>query len=220
MPALVTSPRIRPSVSRNSRRRVAAPLAAGLLVLLALTACSTDSPKPGSSTTPSAGATAPAPGATDAPGETPTPTPTPEAIGTPVALTCDQILTPDDVYAYNPNYGVAPDFEPTSAAAQTAVKYDGVACGWLNQTSDATFEVSVTQPNDVLQATLIDQALLGGKAVPTYGTTPIEGFFASSGGVGTAQVLSGAHWVSVSSTEFAEPGDAQTLVASVLSHLG
>lgn len=190
-----------------------------MLVILALTACSAESPKPGSSETPSAGATA-TPGATDAAGETPTPTPTPEATGTPVALTCDQILTPDDVYAYNPNYGVAPDFKPTSAAAKTAVKYDGVACGWLNQTSDAIFEVSVTQPNDVLQTTLIDQALASGKTVPTYGTPPIEGFFGVSGGVGTAQVLSGAYWVTVSSTEFFEPGDAQTLVASVLSHLG
>jgi hypothetical protein len=190
-----------------------------MLVLLALTACSTEPAKGGSTTTPSAGSTA-TPGATDAPGATPTPTPTPEATGTPVALTCDQILTPDDVYAFNPNYGTAPDFKPTGTAAQTAVKYDGVACGWLNQTSGAIIEVSVTQPNDVLQNTLIDQALSGGQTVPTYGTPPIQGFFAVAGGVGTAQVLSGTHWVSVSSTEFAEPGDAQTLVASVLSHLG
>lgn len=194
-------------------------MAAGMLVLLALTACAAEPPKGGSSTTPSAAASA-TPGATDVPGATPTPTPTPEATGTPVTLTCDEILTPDDVYAFNPNYGTDPGFEPSGAAAKTAVKYDGVACGWLNQTSGAIIEVSVTQPNDVLQTTLIDQALKSSKIVPTYGPPPIEGFFGVADGVGTAQVLSGSHWVTVSSTEFFEPGDAQTLVASALSHLG
>ncbi len=124
------------------------------------------------------------------------------------------------MYAFNPNYGTDPGFEATGNAAQTAVKYDGVACGWLNQTSGAVIEISVAQPNDVLQTTLVDQALSTSKTVPTYGTPPIEGFFAVAGGVGTAQVFSGASWVTVSSTEFFEPGDVQSLVASVLSHLG
>jgi len=189
-----------------------------MLVLLALTACAAEPPKGGSSTTPSAAATA-TPGATDAPGATSAPTPAPKPTGTPVTLPCDQILTPDDVYAFNPNYGTDPGYEPIAAAAKTAVKYDGVACGWLNQTSDAIVEVSITQPNDVLQTTLIDQALRSSEVVPTYGPPPIEGFFGVADGVGTAQVLSGAHWVTVSSTEFLEPGDAQTLVASALSHL-
>ncbi|GAB3123672.1 iron ABC transporter ATP-binding protein [Glaciibacter psychrotolerans] len=213
MPVLTPQPRIRRSNTSASRLRAAAPLAASALLLVALTGCAADAGTD-STAKPTAGASAPA---TAVPSATPTATPTPTATGTPVSLDCAEILTPDDVYAFNPNYGTNPDFAPTGAA-EAAVTYSGVACGWLNQTSGDTFEVSVAQPNDELKTVLIDQALSGGKAVPTYGTTPIEGFFAPS--TGTAQVFTGIYWVTVSSADMTEPGDAQTLVAAVLSHLG
>ncbi len=56
--------------------------------------------------------------------------------------------------------------------------------------------------------------------VPTYGTPPaIEGFFVSTGEVGEAQVFTPKYWVALSSPVFFEPGDAQQLVATVVSHL-
>ena len=132
-------------------------------------------------------------------------------------MTCDQILTADDVYAFNPNFSVAPDYAAADGStAGTAVQYAGVACAWLNQTSGDTFEASVAQPNDTLMATLKADAVSASKAVPTYGEL---GFFSLDSDVGTAQLFTGAYWVTLSSVDFGEPGDAQTLMAAVVSHL-
>lgn len=160
-------------------------------------------------------------GSTTAPGESATPTPTTEAAGTPVALGCDQILTADDVYAFNPNFGTAPDYKPTAgSAAETAVSYEGVACGWLNQTSGEIIEISVAQPNDALTTDLMNTAVTESNPVPTYGTPPaVDGFFTNAAGPGEAQVFAGKYWVVAHSVAFFEPGDAQQLIALVVSHL-
>jgi hypothetical protein len=151
----------------------------------------------------------------------PTPTPTPTAAGSPVALECDQVLTPDDIYAFNPNFGAAPDFEPSKgSAASTAVAYEGLACGWMNQTSNELIEVSIAQPNEVLMTQLKDAAIASSQAVPTYGTPPaVEGFFTSDGGQGQAQIFTGKYWVTLTSTVFFEPGDPRDLIETVVSHL-
>jgi hypothetical protein len=95
-----------------------------------------------------------------------------------------------------------------------------VTCGWLNQTSGELIEVAIAQPNDVLMAQLKDAAIAASTPVPTYGTPPaIEGFFVSTGEVGEAQVFTPKYWVALSSPVFFEPGDAQQLVATVVSHL-
>lgn len=191
-------------------------LAGAALALVALAGCS---PEPSPSATSSAPAATD--GATSDPEATPTPTATPEAPNTPVTLGCDQVLTPDDVYAFNPNFGTAPDYKPEAGSvAETAVKYDGVACGWLNQTSGEVIAVSVAQPSETRLTQLKDKAISESTPVPTYGTPPaIDGFFKSAAGMGTAQVFSGAYWVTLSSVAFFEPGDAQELVAAVVSHL-
>lgn len=205
---------------RTARTRAGVACAGGLLALIALTGCAPEAGTPAS--TPKASSTSkpssePTTKPTPTDSATPTPTPTPSA--TPVALECDQVLTPDDVYAFNPNFGSAPDYKP-SGAAETAVSHDGVACGWLNQTSGEIIEVSIVQPNDVLMTRLKDAAIAQSKPVPTYGTPPaIDGFFTAADGPGEAQVFTPKYWVTLSSTAFFEPGDAQQLVATVVSHL-
>jgi hypothetical protein len=188
------------------------------LALIALSGCAPAAPASNSTPKPTSTSTD---AATTAPTEGATPTPTPEVPDTPVTLDCDQLLTPDDVYTFNPNFGTAPDYKPEAGSdAGTAVKYDGVACGWLNQTSGEIIEVAVAQPNQAHLTDLKNQAVSGSKAVPTYGTPPaIDGFFSSANGSGTAQVFSGKYWVVLSSVAFFEPGDAQELVAAVVSHL-
>lgn len=200
------------------------------MALLALAGCTPDaasptvkpSGSPATSASPSASA-----GASDAPSDdvtdtpTPTPTPTPKPEGMAVSLDCDQVLTPDDMYAFNPNFGMAPDYKPAGgSAAETAAKYDGVACGWSNQTSGEVIAVSVAQPNDVLMTQLKDAAIAQSTPVPTYGTPPsLEGFFTNAGGQGEAQLFTGKYWVALNSSAFFEPGDAQSLAATVVSHL-
>lgn len=196
-------------------------LAGGAVALLALAGCSTES---GPAASQTASATAPA-GTTNVPSEsaTPsaTPSPLPSAVGTPVALSCDQVLTAEDLYAYNPNVGTAPGFSPEAGSnAATATEYDGVACGLMNQTSGSIISIGIAAPNQVLRNQLYDAAVSQSMPVPTYGDAPaIEGFFTSVTGVGEAQIFTDTYWVTLSSVEFFEPGDAQNLLATVVSHL-
>ncbi|TFD31218.1 iron ABC transporter ATP-binding protein [Cryobacterium cryoconiti] len=191
-------------------------LATGAIAVVALAGCASDAaPGTGSSASSTPGST------TDA---TPTPdataTPTPTAAGTPVALTCDQVLTLDDIYAFNPNFGSAPDFEPTLAEGETAAEFQGLNCGLLNQSSGEIIEVSVAQPNEVLLAQLKNDALSSGKIVPTYGTPPaVEGYFSAADGTGVAQAFTPTYWVTVGSPEFFEPGDAEALISAAIANL-
>ncbi|TDW29184.1 iron ABC transporter ATP-binding protein [Cryobacterium psychrophilum] len=214
----MTDSRATPVLARARRRHSGVILAGSALALLVLTGCTpADSTSPSASATPTASAAA-----TASATPTPTPTPTPEPTGTPVAYKCDQILTAQDAYDFNPNYGTAPGYEPADGSlAATAVKYSGVSCGWSNQSSGEVIAISVAQPEDALNTTLKDAAIEGSQVVPTYSTSPeIEGFFTVSAGTGQVQVFNGTYWVTLSSPAFFEPGDAQSLVATVLGHLG
>ncbi len=202
-----------PSLLRSRRLRTGLVLATGTLALAALTGCSpAATPSASGSSTASASASA-------APSATATPTPTPTPAGASVPLTCDELLTPDDVYAFNPNYGTAPDFTATSATAKTALSYQGLACGLLNQTSGEIIEISVALPNPVLMTSLTDKAIASSNPVPTYGAAPVSGFFTTKGGIGEAQVFTAKYWVTFSSPVFGEPGDAEQLMSAALSHL-
>ncbi|MDJ0349484.1 iron ABC transporter ATP-binding protein [Cryobacterium sp. PH29-G1] len=212
-----------PSAARSTRRRTSLVLAGGAIFALALTGCSAgDAPESSSSATATSGASA-EPTDDAAATSSPTPTPTPEATGAPIAQTCDDLLTLQNVYDFNPNYGTAPKYSPTAGSlAETAETYNGLTCGWSNQTSGELIEVSVVAPNDVLMTRLEQKADVDSQAVPTYGTPPaVDGFFTYAGGSGQAQVFTGTYWITMSSPAFYnEPGAAEGLMSAVLSHLG
>ena len=206
-----------PRLPRGRLLRSTLLLATGTVAVVALVGCGSGS-TPGA--TSSATATSGSTDATQTPTPTATSTPTPTAAGTAVALSCDQVLTLDDVYAFNPNYGTAPDFAPKTASGKTASEFQGLNCGLLNQSSGEIIEISVVQPNDVLTTQLMNKAAGNSQIVPTYGTPPaVEGYFAATDGIGEAQVFAGTYWVTVSSSEFFEPGDAEQLVSAALSNL-
>ncbi|WP_105034446.1 iron ABC transporter ATP-binding protein [Cryobacterium aureum] len=216
----MTDTRVYPPLVRSARGRAGVLLAAGTLVTLALTGCSGgDEPKPTDSSVATSGASAD-PTETAAPSSSPTPTP--EATGTAITQVCGDLLTLQDVYDFNSNYGTAPDYSPsTGSLSETAATYNGLTCGWSNQTSGELIEISVVAPNDVLMTTLKQQADADSQAVPTYGTPPaVDGFFTYAGGVGEAQVFTEKYWVTLSTSAFFEPGDAESLISTVLSHLG
>ncbi|WP_022888407.1 hypothetical protein [Agromyces italicus] len=157
-----------------------------------------------------------APGESAGPGESGAPVEEP----TPFEIACDELLSADEVYAFNPSFGAAPDSEPVSAGALGIAEESGTTCGLLNQTSGALIEFGVaTPPQGALEARKNDAAL-GSKPVPTYGTPPdVEGYFTASGEHGEAQVFTGPYWIVVDSVDFVEPGDAQRLLASILENL-
>lgn len=178
----------------------------------ALTGCTEPAPDPGPSTPASE-----APVASDGAAATPEPTPAEEPV--PFEVDCATLLSADELYAYNPNYGEAPDFEPTAAGVVGVADEAGTTCGLLNQTSGTLIEFGVATPPPGALESRKNAAALGSKAVPTYGTPPeIEGYF-SAASAGEAQVFTGEYWVVVASTDFIEPGDPQALVAAILANL-
>lgn len=176
---------------------------------LVLAGCAEPAPP---STDPTAAASEPAsdPGASEAPAEQPTP----------FEIPCDELLSADDAYAFNPNFGPAPDYEPSAAGLLGVEEEAGTTCGLLNQTSGALVEFGVATPPEAALEARKNDAALGSKPVPTYGTPPdVEGYFSATGEHGEAQVFSGPYWIVVDSAEFVEPGDAQVLVSAVLENL-
>lgn len=192
--------------------RTALVLAASLVTVGALGAC-TDAAAPS--------AKHPTPSATQTSAPTATVQPTPTDPPTPVALTCEQVITAEQLYAFNPNYGTDPGYAPAvGSQAATAVAAQGVACGYLNQTSNTVIEIAIARPAASELTKLKDAAISGSNVVPTYGVPPaVEGYFGTKNGVGDAQAFSNGYWVVLSSKDFAEPGDPQPLMASVLANL-
>ncbi len=182
---------------------------------IALSACAGDAKPAPTATHASTAAPATAPSAT------PTTTPTPSDPPTPVTLTCDQIVTADQMYAYNPNFGADPGYAPASGSLEASiVGYKGVACGWLNQTSNDVIEIAVSKPPASELDGLKNTAVTNSQPVPTYGVPPqVEGYFALRGPKGEVQIFTGAYWVVANSPAFQEPGDAAPLMQNVLDNL-
>jgi len=187
-------------------------VAAASVALLA--GCTTGTPEASATGAPT---TAPATAATE-PTAAPTETAEPP---TPFEIACDALVTADQLYEFNPNFGAAPDYEPSAEHVVTAVETDaGTACGYLNQTSGEIIEIAVATPTASASEERRNEAAMTSKPVPTYGTPPeVEGYFVQAGGTGEAQVFHGPYWVVVDSEALFEPGDAQQLVAAVLANL-
>jgi len=164
---------------------------------------------PTKSPTPSASATA-----------TPKPTTAPTAapVGTKVDIDCDALITPQAMYDFNPNFSLNGTYKPAAGTeAADIVDMNGLACGWVNQTSGEVIEVAVANlPADKLTE-LKNGFVTSSNSVPTYG---VEGYFKVDGATGEAEAFGGPYWISASSTAFYEPGDALMIVDPALKALG
>lgn len=169
---------------------------------------------------PEAGAptTTPPPSSATPDASTPPASSPPEAselVGIPLALECSALLTPEALYAFNPNVGTDPAYTPTELA-QEALDLEGVACGWLNQTSAVTYSVAVAQLAPAGLATLRD------RAAATAGSVDLpnaDGSFVFGGQGGIEQVFLNEYWVIIESPEFIAAGDAAALVEAVAAAL-
>ena len=147
---------------------------------------------------------------TAAPEPTVTGTPDPEA--TPVDIACGELISPQAMYDFNPNFLLLNSFTPAAgSAAAAAIESQGVACRWENSTSGVTIDVAVAQP--------APGRIDGLKADAGAAAAGFDGYFAVTGGTGTAQVFSGSYWATLSSPAFFESGDAVQLVAEVRAAL-
>jgi len=200
------------SARRSVRLLLAAAAVAGAVALAGCTPsgpASTDGPgESGSTSAPNSTGGGPGPSDSTAP----------EAPSTPFEIACDELLTAEQVYAFNPNYGTAPDYEPTSPAVLAVVDAGGTACGWLNQTSGDLIDLSVASLDPASLESLKNETVSTSTMVPTYSGAD-EGYFSVANGVGTAVVFDRSYWIVIVSTFFAEPGDPSDLIASVMGAL-
>lgn len=175
-----------------------------------LVGCTTPLPEP--LPTPSRAAVDPS---TPAPTETPSEAPA-EGTSTPVDVPCDQLVSLQTMYDFNPNFSLLGSWTPDAGTpAAEAAAADGAVCRWQNDTSGVTIDISVAS---------FDTATLAAKAAATGGTRTTafgsdEAYFVMAGSTGEAVVFHGAYWVVVRSVMFLEPGDAATIVSSVLAAL-
>ena len=200
------------------RLRPALPVAAvaGALALafaVALTGCT-----PADPTTPSASPTPSVPTPHE-PSATAVPTPTASVTATPVTQSCGQLISADTIYSYNPNFVALGAWTPVAGSAAAQAKAEkGVICRWQNETSNDVIDLSVANLDAATIESLKHQAVAASTLVPTYDGAD-EGYFSTSGDAGTAIVFVKSYWIVMTSQQFAEPGDAEQLVASVISAL-
>lgn len=143
------------------------------------------------------------------------PAPDTRVVGVPIGLGCAQILSPDALYAFNPSVGTNPDFEPTALARQ-ALEYEGVACGWINQTSGVTLAVAVARfdPESL--------AIVRERAADRDGSQRVDGsdaFIRVEDGIGVIEAFIDGDWVIIESEGFTTPGDFTELLSIIDSSL-
>ncbi|TPW70664.1 hypothetical protein [Schumannella sp. 10F1B-5-1] len=127
-----------------------------------------------------------------------------------IDLDCGDLVSAGTVYDFNPNFVLLddPDLPAGSAAAQAEAD-GGVGCAWQNTTSGVLIYVSA-EARDADQLAALEAT--AGTASADYAAD--RGYFASSGGVGTASAVEGSVWIVASSVVFGQSLDAKIFVDS------
>ena len=118
------------------------------------------------------------------------------------------------MYDFNPNFGLLSQFSPAAGTlAARAAADDGTVCRWINQTSDDTIDVSISQPGQKALAAAM-AAASSGSSVNGLGDSA---YFAASGGTGVVQVFSGSRWITATSVYFSTARDADSIISAAVA---
>lgn len=205
-------------LSRRLIRTAGLTLALSALAV-SLSACANTNPVPATSSSNTATAE-PTP-------DTKPSTPAGAITSVPFGKTCDDILSPEALYELKggANYSPNPNFTP--AAGSTAAKIvamQGATCGYVNETSGETFNISVAEVTPDSAAALkaqIASEFGANTLVASYSpNSTIQGYFKVANGIGEAQVGTSIYWISIASKTFEEPADVLQLVQDVETSLG
>ena len=175
--------------------------------ILGLSACAPDDRV----LTPS-GSPTPAPTATEGEGTLP-PQPVNESIG----INCTTLISDQAMYDWGSgNFALNDAFVPDAGSSAAQIAADGgLACQWINLTSQETVDVAVSIPTDAALATAQQAAAAAGTAAPALG----DAYFRSASGVGYIDVFSDGYWLTMQSTWFFETNDALPLVEAATAAL-
>lgn len=160
----------------------------------------------------------PTPGSSDSPAPTELPTPgdtaNPAEKPTPVSIPCDSVIDAQTMYDFNPNFGLLSTFSPPAGSVTARAEGDkGTVCRWINQTSDDTIDVSISQPGPSAHAA----ARIAAESGTTVSGLGDAAFFSSSGGTGIVQVFAGPRVITATSVYFATAADAYSLVSAAVA---
>ena len=184
--------------------------ALGLLVTVSLSGCLSPGGEVGPTFAP------PAPTSTTAPSPTPSPSGTaaPAEKPTPVSIPCSSVIDAQTMYDFNPNFGLLAQFSPAAGTVTARAAADeGTVCRWINQTSDDTIDVSISQPGPNAFAAA-QSAAASGSSVSGLGDAA---YFSSSGGTGVIQVFAGPRWITATSVYFASASDADSIISAAVA---
>lgn len=146
----------------------------------------------------------------------PAPSPLPPDVeALPLERDCEQILSAQEVYEYNPNVATDPAYS-ASALAQQVVSYDGVACGWINQTSGVPLSIAVARFSEPGQQAAREAAAAKAGASLLSGE---DGYFRVTSSGGVVEAFVGQHWVVIESPAFSVEGDVAALLDTLRASL-
>ena len=149
----------------------------------------------------------------------PSPSSTSLGNGTPFSIPCGTLITEKALESFSPGY--SPDLaqkSPSNALEKAVVTWNGKLCVWKNTNTGTTLRIAVAKPPASQITALKDAAITIARPVPTYGNPPLEGYF-RPGAQGQVQIFTGPYWIVAQSGDFLEPGDAQTLMLSLVATL-
>lgn len=138
--------------------------------------------------------------------------------GTPIPLSCEQLVPASALSGLWSGFLPTDDVERT-AVSQEIAQYNGLVCGWSDD-SGAQLQLAVAHLDpDVIEA-LKNEFFTTSKAVPTYGEpSQVEGYYQVTEGRGVADAFVGEYWIESSSASFIEPGDPEPIIRSALGAL-
>jgi hypothetical protein len=139
-------------------------------------------------------------------------------IGRPVDVPC-ATLVPDRVFTiYRRTFTLVRHATPARGSTAAAVaRQRGAVCIWEDGTDHHRVTLAVASLPESTLTKLKDTLYEDSHSVPTY---TVEGYFDVRRDSGRADAFADPYWITVESSLFGEPGDAQPVVDAVRAALG
>lgn len=128
---------------------------------------------------------------------------------------CEQLVSAEQMYEYNSNVALSPDYSPLAGSVVARVASTGVACGWVNLSSNEVISLAVGAPDEAVIADF--EAEFSAWSPATWDGA--SGYFGTSGGQATAAIVIDGYVVVSSSTAYVEATDAAPIVNAAVSSL-
>lgn len=141
----------------------------------------------------------------------------PQPVNESIGINCTALISDQAMYDWGSgNFALDAEFVPDTGSSAGQIAADGgLACRWINLTSQETVDVAVSIPTDTALAAAQQTAAADGTAAPALG----DAYFRSASDIGYVEVFSDGYWLTMQSTWFYEAADALPLVEAATAVL-